>query len=442
MKKVKNRAFSALLLAVCIICGMVLYCIRFADDAPSWATFGGNQSIYQGGLLTAGTIYDRNGVVLASAENGERSYAGSASVRTANLHTTGDFEGNIGTGALSVFADKLSGYSPITGLSGRGGEVTLTVDSSLNETAYAALAGRSGAVMVMDYTTGEVLCMVSSPSFDPLYGFDSSDAGYDGVYLNRAISSAFTPGSVFKLVTTAAALENIPDIYSRKFTCTGQVDVGGVTVTCTGYHGEQTIEQALANSCNCAFAEISLELGADTLEKYASDMGFTSQHDISGAKTAAGSFEKAAAGSADLAWSGIGQYTDLVCPYSMLRYVSSIANGGEAVTARVNMDERSSKTRLLSADTADRLSEMMLYNVTAAYGEWTFPGLKMGAKSGTAETGDGTSHAWFTGFLDDEEHPYAFVVMIEHGGGGLRNAGAVANTVLQAAVSKNMKSGD
>lgn len=437
MKKVKNRAFSALLLAVLIICGMVLYCIRFADSAADWATFGANQNIYQGGLLTSGTIYDRSGIVLASAEGGERSYAENAQTRIANLHTTGDFEGNIGTGALSVFADKLSGYSPITGLSGKGGEMTLTVDSSLNETAYAALAGRSGAVMVMDYTTGEVLCMVSSPSYDPNVGFDASSSYYDGVYLNRAISSAFTPGSVFKLVTMAAAIDNIPDLYSRTFTCQGQVDVGGITVTCTGWHGEQTIEQALANSCNCAFAQISLELGADTLKKYADDLGFTSQHDISGAKTAAGSFDKAASGSADLAWSGIGQYTDLVCPYSMLRYVAAIANGGEAVTAKLNLDERSAKTRLLSSDTAERISEMMLYNVTAAYGEWTFPGLKMAAKSGTAEVGDGTSHAWFTGFLADDEHPYAFVVVIEHGGGGLKNAGAVANTVLQAAVSKN-----
>ena len=78
----------------------------------------------------------------------------------------------------------------------------------------------------------------------------------------------------------------------------------------------------------------------------------------------------------------------------------------------------------------------MHYNVSAVYGTWNFPSLNLCAKSGTAEQGDGTSHAWFTGFLDDEEHPYAFVVVIEGAGGGLANAGTVANTVLQAAVSK------
>ena len=92
------------------------------------------------------------------------------------------------------------------------------------------------------------------------------------------------------------------------------------------------------------------------------------------------------------------------------------------------------KTPLLSPDTAEQLKSMMNYNVAAAYGEWNYPGLKLCAKSGTAEVGDGTSHAWFTGFLDDAAHPYAFVVLIEHGGGGARNAGPVANAVLQKAI--------
>ena len=78
----------------------------------------------------------------------------------------------------------------------------------------------------------------------------------------------------------------------------------------------------------------------------------------------------------------------------------------------------------------------MSYNVQSSYGTGSFPGLKICAKSGTAEVGDGTSHAWFTGFLADDAHPYAFVVVVEHGGGGLRQAGPIANAVLQAAVAK------
>ena len=77
---------------------------------------------------------------------------------------------------------------------------------------------------------------------------------------------------------------------------------------------------------------------------------------------------------------------------------------------------------------------MMNYNVVNGYGSWNFPDLKLCAKSGTAEVGDGTSHAWFTGFLDDTEHPYAFAVIVENAGGGLTHAGSVANIVLQEAV--------
>ena len=94
------------------------------------------------------------------------------------------------------------------------------------------------------------------------------------------------------------------------------------------------------------------------------------------------------------------------------------------------------KSQLMEADTADKLKQMMSYNVVSHYSSDRFPGLNVCAKTGTAEVGDGTSHAWFTGFLLDDAHPYAFVVLVENAGGGLTNAGAVANTVLQAAVNK------
>ena len=153
-----------------------------------------------------------------------------------------------------------------------------------------------------------------------------------------------------------------------------------------------------------------------------------------GIETKAGSFEKAATLSADLAWSGIGQYTDLVNPYAMLRYVGAIANGGTATEGVLLKGERGRESALLSADTAEKMAEMMNYTVVYGYGAENFPGLRLCAKSGTAETGDGTSHAWFTGFLDDEEHPYAFCIVMEEAGSGLRHAGAAANTLLQAAV--------
>ena len=325
MNKVKRRAMSALLVAVLVLGGIGVYIVRYIEHGAEWATFAANSSVYTSGVLSTGTLTDRSGVVLATANGGSRSYADDAAVRTACYQAVGDYTGNIGTGALKAFSKQLSGYNPITGTYATDGHtVALTLDSSLCVTAYEALAGRKGAVLVSNYKTGEILCMASGPSIDP-----SSDGDVpDGAYINRCINGSFTPGSIFKLITSAAAIENIKDIDSRRFTCAGSVDVAGVTVKCTGVHGSQTFEDALANSCNCAFAQISLELGADTIESYAKKFGFLDSQSLSGIPTMAGSFTKGASGSANLAWPGIGQYEDLICPYSMLRYVSAIANGG------------------------------------------------------------------------------------------------------------------
>ena len=167
--------------------------------------------------------------MLATANGGSRSYADDAAVRTACYQAVGDYTGNIGTGALKAFSKQLSGYNPITGTYATDGHtVALTLDSSLCVTAYEALAGRKGAVLVSNYKTGEILCMASGPSIDP-----SSDGDVpDGAYINRCINGSFTPGSIFKLITSAAAIENIKDIDSRRFTCAGSVDVAGVTVKC------------------------------------------------------------------------------------------------------------------------------------------------------------------------------------------------------------------
>lgn len=425
MKKVKRRATAALLIAALLVVGLAVYLVRLADDGGAWASY------FSGGT-PGGTILDRNGVVLYSSDEDGYSFAEDWSTRVSCYHLLGDPNGNVRTGALRQFRDRLAGYSFVEGATS-GKTISLSVDSTLNVAACSALAGRSGAVMLMDYTTGEVLCMVSSPGDDPE---NPSSEPADGTYLNKCLSSSFTPGSVFKLVTLAAAIDNIPDLFERSLWCEGEMIVDGALLTCTGSHGSQTIEQALANSCNCAFGTLALELGPELMAEYAEKLGMTASLQLDGMDVLPGSFTKGGAGSVGLAWSGVGQYEDLVCPYAMLRYVSAIANGGSVYEPTLlghgSLDR---ETELLSAETAQRIAEMMNYNVQNAYGSWVFPGLDVSAKTGTAEVGDGTSHAWMTGFLNDPAHPYAFVVILEHAGGGLANAGPVANAVLQAAVS-------
>lgn len=425
MKKVKRRASAALLIAALLVVGLAVYLVRLADDGGAWASY------FNGGT-PGGTILDRNGVVLYTSGDDGYSFAEDWSTRVACYHLIGDTAGNIRTGALRQFRDKLAGYNFIEGATS-GETISLTIDSSLNVAAYSVLAGRNGAVMLMDYTTGEILCMVSSPGDDPA---NPTSEPAEGTYLNKCLSSSFTPGSVFKLVTLAAAIDNIPDLFERSLWCEGSMIVDGAKLTCTGNHGSQTIEQALANSCNCAFGTLALELGPDIMAEYAEKLGMTAALTLDGMDVLSGSFTKGEEGSVGLAWSGVGQYEDLVCPYAMVRYVSAIANGGSVYEPTLlghgSLDK---ETELLSADTAQKISEMMNYNVQNAYGSWVFPGLNVSAKTGTAEVGDGTSHAWMTGFLNDPEHPYAFVVILEHAGGGLANAGPVANAVLQAAVA-------
>ena len=427
MKKVKNRAWSSLIIALALVALLAVYLVKLADNGGAWATY------FNGGT-PAGTIIDRNGVTLYSSDENGVSYSADATTRLACYHLIGDANGNVRTGALRQFRDMLSGYSFINGTSS-GKTLQITVDSSLNAVAYNALAGRNGAVMLMDYTTGEILCMVSTPADDPQ---NPSETPADGTYINKCLSASFVPGSVFKLVTLAAAIENIPDLFERTFWCEGSSVVGGAVLNCTGSHGSQTIEQALANSCNCAFGEITLELGADTIAEYAEKLGLTQELSLDGMTVTAGSFDKAEAGSIGLAWSGIGQYNDMVVPYALVRYVAAIANGGSVYEPTLlghgNLDRES---EIISADTASRIAEMMNYNVQNAYGgQWTFPGLNVSAKTGTAEVGDGTSHAWMTGFLNDPTPPYAFVVLVENAGGGLTNAAPIVNQLLQAAIAE------
>lgn len=452
MRKIEKRAVLCLIIALALIAGLGLFCFRFVKNASDWAAYPYNRHMYSNsGQLLSGTILDRDGDVLTEVKDGERVYYPDATVRRATVHAVGDGSGYIGTGALTAFADRLSGYNLITGgysPLGSGRNLTLTLDAYLNVTAYNAMDGRQGTVGVYNYKTGDILCMVSTPSFDPENPPDASSAE-DGVYLNRFLSSAQVPGSIFKTVTLTAALENLPDLKDRTFTCTGETTVGGTVITCPKPHGKMDIESAFANSCNGVFGALAAELGGDTMTKYVEQAGLTRRMSVDGIMTAAGHYDVSEADKGQIGWSGVGQYTDTVNPCNMMAYMGAIANGGTAAVPRLILDittpsgiptswQRTEETdTLVQASTASQVKEMMKNNVVQTYGTDRFRGLDIGAKSGTAEVGgDKRPNAWFAGFLDDPEHPYAFIVLVENGGGGASVAGEIAATVLQACVDK------
>ncbi len=437
MRKVTTRAFAVLLLVALTIAGTGVFIYRLAVDGDDWATFYANRSIYSDGVLNRGSVSDRNGLVLATASDEGFHYADDSDIRRACLHAVGDLGGNVGTSILSMYRADFVNYSFFTGTTAKAANMKLTLDADVCAAAYNALSGKKGTVLVYNYRTGEIICMVSTPTWDPEQGitFDPNDPDYEGAFINRALSSTFTPGSVFKLVTLAAALENIPDIWQQTFYCDGDTIIGGQRVKCSGVHGTITVEQALAHSCNCAFGEIASQLGGDIISQYAEKYGLTTSHMLNGKiPTTAGSVP-AGPGQGDAAWEGIGQYQDLVNPYAFLRLIGAIANGGLCVEPTLLYGESAGSVQLMNPSTAQTIAEMMGYNVQYEYGAGTYPGLEMHAKTGTAETNGGT-HAWFAGFITNANAPYAFVVMAERAGGGYYVASPIANATLQKAVQK------
>ena len=432
MKKITRRAFSVLLLSLAIIFGMTVFVLRYVDEAQTWAL-----RFSQANAGAGGELLDRNGVVLASFDASRSAFAEDGEIRVACYHVTGDYWDRTGTGALSAYWGDMQEYSLLSGTTKKEPKrFTLTIDSEICRTAYFAVGyNRRGAAMLMNYKTGEVLAMVSVPSVDPING---ESAVADTAFINRCLSASFPPGSIFKLVTAAAAIEDVPDLFSRGYTCEGQYTIGTVDIHCTGVHGTQNVRDALAHSCNAAFAQIAVDTGYNSLYRHVKAYGFLDTLELSGLRAIPGSYRSEYAGNPELAWSGIGQSTDLVTPFAMLRYVAAIANDGVLVTPHLILsDEPAEQVRLVEESTARELKRMMSYTASTQYNPAAnFPGISyLCAKTGTAELGDGTSHAWFTGFLDDSEHPYAFVVLIERGGGGLQTAAPVANRILHAAIA-------
>ena len=448
MKKLQRRTLFVLLFILALAAGTVVLCAFYVKDGAQWASFYGNQHVYTNGRIASGSIQDRNGTTLFDCAEGQ--YSDDKTTRISTLHAIGDKQGNINTGAKNLFADQLVGFSLITGTSGTGNTIKLTLDANLNNAAYQAMAGRKGVAALYNYETGEILCMLSTPSFDPTDDAEvakvaAGNSNYDGAYLNRFLSGTYTPGSTFKLVTSAAALETLHNEDSFSYTCTGSLTLNGEKITCPSVHGTQDFATALANSCNGAFATLATQVGGKTLEKYAKEAGLTSKVNVNGLNTAAGSFT-AGTSDNDVGWSGVGQYKDLVNPCAELTLMGCIAQGGSAATPRLLKSVTSSKGLPVAhvttetskigwkADTCDKIRTLMHNNVTSNYSKnLDFGELNVCAKSGTAEVGTSKPHAWFVGFVEDSAYPYAFVVVVENGGWGSSVAGGVAASLLKAA---------
>lgn len=458
MKMITKRGIFLWIMSLAFVVGLVFMTVSLVQNGDTWVMKRFNHHVYSNGeLIGAGTIYDKDGDVLAETKDGDRVYSDSATTRKSTLHVVGDPKNFISTGVQSVYSARLTGYSLLFGVHniqkyGKGNDLKLTIDRDICDEAYKALDGRKGTVGIVNYKTGEIVCSVSSPSYDVEDVPDNllTSERYEGVYINRLLGAHYVPGSTFKLVTAICAIENIPDIYSREWVCNGEYQPkSGVAIKCNANHGKHiNFKDALAKSCNSAFAQIAIELGQEKLATTAKELGIGSVVTVSGTiDSYAGHFDttdKIKLGVDALGWTGIGQGNTRIAPITMLRIVSAVANGGNAVSFNIvdslanqagkalDFTLPSNQLSMMNSDVAAKLKKMMRYNVTNHYGESRYKGLNLCAKSGTAQIDSNENHniAWFVGFMDDSEHPYAFVVVIENGNSGSQTAGPVAKRVL------------
>ena len=450
MNRVTKRSWLMGAFILLLLGGMGFFVAEYVFQADTWVVSTGSPHVYKGSNLGNGTVVDRNDVVLLDIDE-NRTYSDNAQTRTSTLHWLGDRSGSIQAKAVGHYAAIMAGYDKVDGLynfAGTGGVEHLTLSAQIQNAALSALNGRKGTVGIYNYQTGEILCAVTSPTYDPDNVPDLTGESYEGVYLNRFLQSSYVPGSIFKIVTAAAALECVSDIESRSFTCTGKYEYGEDTaVTCETAHGTLDLKGALAHSCNCAFAQIAKLVGRKNMEKYVEKFGITKPVSFDGVTSASGNYDISNTGGASFAWSCIGQHTDLVNPARFMTFMGTIAAGGKGlepflVSAVTRGEETlyeasAQKTdRIMSERTAQTLQQYLRNNVQTIYGDGNFPGFSVCAKSGTSQLGGGKrSNAMFAGFLMDEEYPLAFIVVVENGGYGASACVPVLSQVLRVVKS-------
>jgi peptidoglycan glycosyltransferase len=430
-----------------LVGGMTFFLAEYSIKAPRWVTFKGSPHVYQGSANVSATVTDRDGVLLLDTTDG-RNYGEDPALRQAALHWLGDRNGSISATALNTYASALVGYDSLHGIyhyTQAPGTMELTLSSRVQTSALKAMKGRKGVVAVYNYKTGQILCALSTPTFDPDNVPDiagDTNGNYEGVYLNRFTQVTYPPGSIFKIVTTAAALDGVEGILDMTFTCDGIYELQGSRVTCEKAHGTLNLKNAMARSCNCSFAQIAQLIGSEKLAEYARQFGITGRISFDGITTAEGNFDLTGADKVALAWSAIGQYTDMVNPCAYLTFMGAIGAGGrgavpyivEQVTAGEEITYQAEtilSDRVMEDTLAQTLTEYMRNNVETIYGAGNFPGLTVCAKSGTSELGgDKTPNAMFSGFVADEEYPLAFIVVVENGGYGSHTCVPILSAVL------------
>lgn len=381
----------------------------------------------------------------------------------------GAFDGLLSGRDDKLFYDRVTGT--IAGREPKGASVELTIDPDVQEAAEEALGDQRGSVVALDPKTGEILAMVSHPTYDPTplvshnpktekEAWDSLNEDPDRPLVNRAIGgNLYPPGSVFKVVTAAAAIESGdfdgdstlpgPATLDLPQTTAGLPNSNGET--CDG-DDEATLDVAMQESCNSSFGWLGMELGGDAISKQSKKFGFGEDLEVP-MNVAPSSFPE------DLnppqeAQAAVGQYDVRVTPLQVAMMSAAVANDGDVMKpylvqsvlgsdlSTIDKTKPDKLSTAMSKGTSDELTDMMELVVTDGTGDdGAVDGTTVAAKTGTAEHAEGADpHAWYTGFAPADDPEVAVAVVVEDGGSagseayGGAVAGPISSKVMEAAL--------
>ncbi len=431
-----------------------------------------------------GAIQTSDGVLIAESVDTDNAFKRLRRYPEAKLfaHLTGFFSFTYGAdGVERTYNDALTGRESQELSIDRLGElllekdqtadVTLTVSKALQEIATRELGDRKGAVVALDPRNGAILAMVDYPTYDPniLAGhdqekvreaWDALNDDPDRPLLPRSYRERYFPGSSFKVVTAATALDTgTASVTAPVYPNLTQLPLPQSTEPLRNFGGGSCggpLPEALRVSCNTSFAQLGLDLGAEKLSAGASAFGFNKVPPIDLPFGVASLFPDASAFRNDkpaLAKSAIGQQDVAATPLQMALVAAGIANGGVVMTPHVMGEVRNAQAEVIGkyqpkawvqavpADVARATKDMMVGVVAAGSGTRAqIPGVQVAGKTGTAQTGNNTSHTWFVAFAPADAPRVAVAVMLENQPSGNEFTGGalaapIAKTVMEAVLA-------
>ncbi|MDP4088186.1 MAG: penicillin-binding transpeptidase domain-containing protein [Bacillota bacterium] len=447
------------------------FCYFTVFDGPATAARVQNNRLWaKRNEVLRGTIYDRNGSALTKSEKvntltQKTQYLGGA----AFAHVLGYVDPKYGLTGLEatydadLMADNSSSFLELLKNKGQtkekiGHSLKTTLDSDLQKTAYDLLGDRRGSVVALNPNTGEILAMVSTPSYNPnnlSADWQSINSNPDKPLINRAVAGLYPPGSVFKVVTLTSTLENLKGIQDRTFEDNGKI-VFNSKYSLSNYgghaYGNIDLRTGFLKSSNVVFGTLAMELGNKNLKSTAEKYFFNKDIEADGVVINNSRFpEIPSSEPGNIAQSGIGQSSILASPIEMALVASTIANKGimmrpKLVSEVMTYDKQSIRIvpdqqlgRVTSEDVAGIIKDYMRDVVVSGTGKSAaVSGIQVCGKTGTADhdNGDKEPHSWFIGFAPYDNPQVAVAVIVEEGGTGGGAAAKIASGVFQKALIK------